>query len=80
MWAALGPAPNFFCWAGPGPAQLKKIYNKKIKIKGRKIKNKKYACMDKNNVNLLVYSLTSESGIKYRFKFILFLFIVFYFL
>jgi len=34
----------------------------------------------KNNVNLLVYSLTPESGIKYRFKFILFLFVVFYFI
>ena len=36
--------------------------------------------MDKNNVKLLVYSLTPESGIKYRFKFILFLFVVFYFI
>jgi len=61
-------------WAGPSPV------HKKIKIKGRKIKNKKYVCMDKNNVNLLVYSLTPESGIKYRFKFILFLFVVFYFI
>jgi len=34
-----------------GPAQK----NKKIK---------KYVCMNKNNVNLLVYSLTPESGIK----------------
>jgi hypothetical protein len=76
MWAVLGPAPKFFCC----PAQFKKKYNKKIKIKGRKIKNKKYVCMDKNNVNLLVYSLTPESGIKYRFKFILFLFVVFYFI
>jgi len=50
------------------------------KIKSRKIKNKKYVCMDKNNVNLLVYSLTLKSGIKYRFKFILFLFVVFYFI
>jgi len=50
------------------------------KIKSRKIKNKKYVCMDKNNVILLVYSLTPESGIKYRFKFILFLFVVFYFI
>jgi len=58
--------------AGPSPVQKKK--------KSRKIKNKKYVCMDKNNVNLLVYSLTPESGIKYRFKFILFLFVVFYFI
>jgi len=50
MWAELGPAP-------------KKIKNKKQKSKkGRK--NKKCVCMNKNNVNLLVYSLTSESGIK----------------
>jgi hypothetical protein len=52
MWAELGPA--------------KKIINRKIK--NRKIKkvekNKKCVCMKKNNVNLLVYSLTSESGIK----------------
>jgi len=37
-------------WAELGPAQ--------------KIKNKKCVCMNKNNVNLLVYSLTLESGIK----------------
>jgi len=50
-------------WAGSGPAQPKK--NKKIKNKkeGRK-KYKKCVCMNKNNVNLLVYSLTPESGIK----------------
>jgi hypothetical protein len=57
MWAVLGPAPKKN-YAGPGRAQFKK------KIKSRKIKNKKYVCMDKNNVNLLVYSLTPESGIK----------------
>jgi len=39
MWAALGPAPNFsfFCWAGPGPAQLK---NYIIKNKNKKAKKK----------------------------------------
>jgi hypothetical protein len=67
-----GPSPKKLCWAGPSPVKKNK--------KSRKIKNKKYVCMDKNNVNLLVYSLTPESGIKYRFKFILFLFIVFYFI
>jgi len=36
--------------------------------------------MNKNNINLLVYSPTPESGIKYWFKFILFLicYILFY--
>jgi hypothetical protein len=49
-------------WAGPSSAP-KKIKNKKQKSKkGRK--NKKCVCMNKNNVNLLVYSLTLESGIK----------------
>jgi hypothetical protein len=77
-WLGLaGPSPKKN-YAGPGRAQPSSIKNK-IKIKSRKIKNKKYVCMDKNNVNLLVYSLTPESGIKYRFKFILFLFVVFYF-
>jgi hypothetical protein len=62
-------------WAELGPAQkIKK--NRKIE----KIENKKCVCMNKNNVNLLVYSLTPELGIKYRFKFILFLFVVFYFI
>jgi hypothetical protein len=42
-------------WAELGPAQKK---NRKIR------KNKKCVCMNKNNVNLLVYSLTPESGIK----------------
>jgi len=36
--------------------------------KNRKIKkikkNKKCVCINKNNINLLVYSLTPESGIK----------------
>jgi hypothetical protein len=72
-----GPSPAHVGCAGPSPSSQK---NKKIKIKSRKIKNKKYICMDKNNVNLLVYSLTPESGIKYRFKFILFLFVIFYFI
>jgi hypothetical protein len=49
MWAELGPA--------------KKIY---IYKKNKKIKNKKICvCMNKNNINLLVYSPTPESGIKY---------------
>jgi hypothetical protein len=74
-WAQ--PQKNY---VGLGRALPSSIKNKKIKIKSRKIKNKKYVCMDKNNVNLLVYSLTPESGIKYRFKFILFLFVVFYFI
>jgi hypothetical protein len=39
-----------------GLAQSKKL-NKNRKIK-------KCVCINKNNVNLLVYSLTSESGIK----------------
>jgi hypothetical protein len=79
-------------WLGPvtwpgwlGPAQPQKIMLGRAQPslknkKSRKIKNKKYVCMDKNNVNLLVYSLMPESGIKYRFKFILFLFVVFYFI
>jgi hypothetical protein len=36
--------------------------------------------MNKNNINLLVYSPTPELGIKYWFKFILFLFVIFYFI
>ena len=43
-------------------------------------KQKKCVCMNKNNINLLVYSPTPESGIKYWFKFILFLFVIFYFI
>jgi len=42
------------------PKKIKKIKNRKIE----KIENKKCVCMNKNNVNLLVYSLTPESGIK----------------
>jgi hypothetical protein len=45
-------------WAELGPALKKKQKNKKVE------KIKKCVCMNKNNVNLLVYSLTSESGIK----------------
>jgi len=46
-------------WAALGLAQkIKKIKKQKNR------KNKKYVCMNKNNVNLLVYSLTPESGIK----------------
>jgi hypothetical protein len=49
-----------------------KLSPKKIKIKNktknRKVKKvekiKKCVCMNKSNVNLLVYSLTPESGIK----------------
>jgi hypothetical protein len=36
--------------------------------------------MNKNNINLLDYSPTPESGVKYWFKFILFLFIILYFI
>jgi outer membrane receptor protein involved in Fe transport len=36
--------------------------------------------MNKNNINLPDYSTTTESGVKYWFKFILFLFIIFYFI
>jgi len=55
----LGPAqPHGLSWAQPKKKLKKKQKNKK----GRK--NKKCACMNKNNVNLLVYSLTPESGIK----------------
>jgi len=36
--------------------------------------------MNKNNINLPVYSPMPESGVKYWFKFILFLFILFYFI
>jgi hypothetical protein len=44
------------------------LAQKNKKIKNRKVekveKIKKYACINKNNINLLVYSLTPESGIK----------------
>jgi hypothetical protein len=55
MWAELDPAPK-----------KKDKKNKKVeKQKNKKVeKNKKCVCMNKNNVNLLVYSLTPESGIK----------------
>jgi hypothetical protein len=46
-------------WAELGPAQKSK--NKIIKKSKNKIK---CICMNKNNKNLLVYSLTLESGIK----------------
>jgi len=56
MWVELGPAPKKI---------YKKIKNKKNrKIKKKVEKIKKCVCMNKNNVNLLVYSLTPESGIK----------------
>jgi len=49
-------------YAGLGPA---KPNPKKIKRKTKRVeKIKKCVCMNKNNVNLLVYSLTPESGIK----------------
>jgi hypothetical protein len=38
-------------WAELGPAQ-------------KKSRKKKYVCINKNNINLLVYSLTPESRIK----------------
>jgi hypothetical protein len=45
--------PSRAGWAtGPSP---KKIIKKQ---------KKKYVCINKNNINLLVYSLTPESGIK----------------
>jgi len=44
--------------AGSSPKKIKKLKNKKIE------KIEKYVCMNKNNVNLLVYSPTLESGIK----------------
>jgi len=46
-----GSSPAHVGCVGPSP-------------KNKKIKNKKCVCMNKNNVNLLVYSLTPESGIK----------------
>jgi hypothetical protein len=52
------PAP----WAELDFAQKNKII--KYNIKNRKIKNKKRVCINKNNVNLLIYSLTPDSGIK----------------
>jgi hypothetical protein len=36
--------------------------------------------MNKNNINLPDYSPMPESGVKYWFKFILFLFIILYFI
>jgi hypothetical protein len=59
----LGPAQPM--WAELDPAQKnKKIKNKKQKSKKKSRKNKKCICINKNNKNLLVYSLTLESGIK----------------
>jgi hypothetical protein len=45
-------------WLGPAQKNRKKKQKKKVE------KIKKCVCMNKNNVNLLVYSLTPESGIK----------------
>jgi len=50
MWAELGPAPKI-------TKIIKNIKNIKIE--------KICVCMNKNNINLLVYSPTPESGIKY---------------
>jgi hypothetical protein len=55
--------PCGLSWAQPQKNKRKKQKNKKIE-KIEKNKNKKYACMNKNNVNLLVYLLTPESVIK----------------
>jgi hypothetical protein len=57
MWAELGPAPKKY------RKKFKKKQKNKKSRKNKKI-NKKCVCMNKNNVNLLVYSLTPESGIK----------------
>jgi len=57
IWAELGPVQKIY--AGLDPL---KIIEKIKKQKNKKIK--KYVCKNKNNVNLLVYSLTLESGIK----------------
>jgi hypothetical protein len=55
------PSPCGLSWTQP--KKIKKIKNKKQKSrKGRK--NKKCVCINKNNINLLVYSLMPESGIK----------------
>jgi prophage tail gpP-like protein len=52
-------------WLGPAqPKKSKNRKNRKNKKQKKSRKNKKYVCMNKNNVNLLVYSLTPESGIK----------------
>jgi hypothetical protein len=51
-------------WAALDPAQKNKIKNKKNRKVKKVEKNKKCVCMNKNNVNLLVYSLMLESGIK----------------
>jgi len=67
FWFGLVTRPLYFKFLRPG------YINKKLK-------NKKCVCMNKNNVNLLVYSLTPESGIKYRFKFIFFLFVILFYL
>jgi len=57
----LGPAkPHGLSWAQP-----KKKYKNKKNRKVKKVeKNKKCVSMNKNNINLLVYLLTPESGIK----------------
>jgi hypothetical protein len=53
MWAELDPAPK-----------ITKIIKNIKNIKNRR--NRKICvCMNKNNINLLVYSPTPESGIKY---------------
>jgi len=58
-------------WFGPvagqaGPSPKNNKNNKKIIKNRKKYKNRKICvCMNKNNINLLVYSPTPESGIKY---------------
>jgi phage regulator Rha-like protein len=60
----LGPVTGLG-WLGLAQPMWAAQKNKKEQKskKGRKNK-KKCVCMNKNNVNLLVYSLTPESGIK----------------
>jgi hypothetical protein len=65
----LGPVPGRAGWVQASPRGLswtqpkKNKKNKKQKSKNSR-KNKKCVCINKNNINLLVYSLTPESGIK----------------
>jgi hypothetical protein len=58
-------------WFGPvtqpffyHATQIKNKKTKKNKKSRKNKKNKRCVCMNKNNINLLVYSLTPESGIK----------------
>jgi len=47
--------------ANPAPKNRKNKKNKKTKKSRKNKKNKKCGCMNKNNVNLMVYLLTPES-------------------